>query len=216
MTVTRRGAILGSASLAMGGVFAALPAAGPSALASEIEVTKEMILNDPAAPVGGNPRGDVTIVNFTDYNCPYCKKVAPVLARVIREDGKIRHVYKDWPVIRPTSIDGAQLAIAARYQGRYEMAHAALMKIPGSGVTREQMRAALAAAGIDMKQLDVDLAGRRADIDALIKRNMAQADALGLTGTPSFLIGPFRASALDYQSFRQAIADARARQAEAK
>ncbi|MGV2980503.1 DsbA family protein [Camelimonas sp. ID_303_24] len=215
MTVTRRGAILGSASLAMGGALAGLLVAGQAA-ASEIEVTKEMILNDPDAPVGGNPKGDVTIVNFTDYNCPYCKKVAPVLARVIREDGKIRHVYKDWPVIRPTSIAGAQLALAAKYQGRYETAHEALMKVPGSGVTREQMRAALQAAGIDMQRLDSDLSARGAEIDALIKRNMAQGDALGLTGTPSFLIGPFRASALDYQSFRQAIADARAKQAATK
>lgn len=208
---TRRSAIF-----AIGGAVVSLPFLDRFAIGQEIEVTKEMILNDPEAPVSGNPNGDVTIVNFTDYNCPYCKKVSPILARVIKEDGKIRHVYKDWPVIRPTSIDGAQLAIAAKYQGKYEVAHHALMKIPGSGVTREQMRAGLQAAGIDMKRLDSDMVSHRAEIDALIKRNMAQGDALGLTGTPSFLIGPFRTSTLDYRGFKQVIADARAKQVEAR
>ena len=205
--VTRRGALA-----ILGGAAAAIAVVQPAR--AEIEVTKEMILNDPAAPVGGNSQGDVTIVNFTDYNCPYCKKVAPVLARVVKEDGKIRHVYKDWPVIRPTSIDGAQLALAAHRQGQYEQAHTALMGIPGSGIERERMREALRQAGIDMDRLDRDLAEKRDEIDALIQRNMAQGDALGLTGTPSFLIGPFRLSMLDYDGFRQVISDARAAQAD--
>jgi protein-disulfide isomerase len=204
--VTRRGA------LAILGGAAAIAVFQPAR--AEIEVTKEMILNDPAAPVGGNPEGDVTIVSFTDYNCPYCKKVAPVLARVVKEDGKIRHVYKDWPVIRPTSIDGAQLVLAAHRQGRYEQAHTALMGIPGSGIERERMREALRQAGMDMDRLDRDLAEKRDEIDSLIQRNMAQGDALGLTGTPSFLIGPFRMSMLDYDGFRQVISDARAAQAD--
>lgn len=204
--VTRRGA------LAILGGAAAIAVFQPAR--AEIEVTKEMILNDPAAPVGGNPEGDVTIVSFTDYNCPYCKKVAPVLARVVKEDGKIRHVYKDWPVIRPTSIDGAQLVLAAHRQGRYEQAHTALMGIPGSGIERERMREALRQAGMDMDRLDRDLAEKRDEIDSLIQRNMAQGDALGLTGTPSFLTGPFRMSMLDYDGFRQVISDARAAQAD--
>lgn len=209
--VTRRGAmgVLGGAA-----AMALSPLAWtPLARAQQIEVTKEMILNDPAAPTGGNPDGDVTIVNFTDYNCPYCKKVAPILARVIKEDGKIRHVYKDWPVIRPTSIDGARLAIAAHHQGRYETAHTALMGIPGSGIEPERMRDALREAGIDMARLDRDLADRKLEIGSLIERNMAQGDALGLTGTPTFLIGPFRVSVLDYDGFKQVISDARAAQA---
>lgn len=182
---------------------------GRLARSQGIEVSKEMILNDPGAPTGGDPKGDVTIVNFTDYNCPYCKQVAPILARVIKEDGRIRHVYKDWPVIRPTSIDGARLAIAAHHQGKYETAHAALMGIPGSGISTAQMRSALSNAGIDMARLDSDLSARSREIEELIKRNMAQGDALGLTGTPSFLIGPFRVSTLDYDGFKQVIADAR-------
>lgn len=193
-----------------------LPFFGPASIAhaQQADTSTEMILRDPQAPVGGNPRGDVTIVNFTDYNCPYCKKVAPVLERVVREDGQIRVVYKDWPVIRPTSIEGAVLVLAAKYQGKYKAAHDALMKLPGSNLTKEQMRTAIGKAGVDMARLDRDLATREDDILNLIKRNMAQADAIGLTGTPSFLIGPFRTPALDYDGFREAIAEARARQAE--
>lgn len=208
--LSRRNAIL-----SIGGAVFANLVAGRVAFGQEA-VSKEMILNDPAAPVGGNPKGDLTIVNFTDYNCPYCKKIAPVLQQIIKEDGNIRHVYKDWPVIRPTSIDGAELASAAKYQNKYEVAHDALMTIPGSGLTRDQMRKKLQSAGIDMKRLDADLTSHRADIDALIKRNMAQADAIGLTGTPSFLIGSFRTSTLDYAGFKQVIADARAKQTAAR
>lgn len=203
---TRRGAMA-----VLGGAIGLLTT-GSLARAQGTEVTKEMILNDPAAPTGGNPNGDVTIVNFTDYNCPYCKQVAPILARVIEEDGRIRHVYKDWPVIRPTSIDGARLALAAHHQRKYEAAHAALMGIPGSGIAADQMRSALGDAGIDMARLDIDLSARSGEIENLIKRNLAQGDALGLTGTPSFLIGPFRLSVLDYDGFKQVIADARASQ----
>lgn len=192
---------------------AALPLATQLAFAQQAAITKDQILNDPDAPIGGNQKGDVTIVAFLDYNCPFCKKSAPDLERIVRDDGKIRLVYKDWPILRPTSIDGARLALAARYQGKYEVAHHALMGIPGYGIAKEKMRAALQASGIDMIRLDSDMAAHASDIDALIKRNMAQADALGLQGTPTFLVGPFMASTLDYQGFKQVVADARAKQA---
>jgi protein-disulfide isomerase len=194
------------------GAGAALAGLGRVAVAQQVEVTTEMILRDPAAPVGGNPKGDLTIVNYTDYNCPYCKKTAPVLARIVKEDANIRLVYKDWPVIRPTSVDGAVLALAAHYRGQYEVAHHALMGIPGSGIAKERMRQALQAAGIDMRRLDADSDKHRDAILALIKRNMAQGDALGLTGTPAFLVGPFRTSTLDYDGFKQVISDARTKQ----
>ncbi len=171
--ITRRGAmgVLGGAA-----AIALSPLAWTSrGWTQQIEVTKEMILNDPAAPTGGNPGGDVTIVNFTDYNCPYCKKVAPVLARVIEEDGRIRHVYKDWPVIRPTSIDGARLALAAHHQGRYETAHTALMGIPGSGIEPERMRDALREAGIGLDAMDTGAACRTWNVLLAERRAVAAA-----------------------------------------
>ncbi len=153
------------AALALAG--AALPVIAQAQGTSRIDA--EAILNDPDAPVGGNPRGDVTIVAFLDYNCPYCKASAPALARIVREDGKIRLVYKDWPVIAETSVYAAQLALAAAYQGRYQQAHDALMATKGR-LSREQISAAIKSAGIDLDRLQADLDANRDKIAALLRR----------------------------------------------
>lgn len=184
--------------------------AGPGLAA---KVSLDDVLHDPAAPEGGNPKGNLTIVAFTDYNCPFCKKAEPDLARVVREDGDIRLVYKDWPILTQASVYGARMALAAQYQGGYERAHHALMSITGRGVSQDDMEKALAAAGIDMPRLASDLEANKKDITALLARNMDQADALGLQGTPTYLIGPLLASTLDYDGFKEAIAEARRRQA---
>lgn len=172
------------------------------------------ILNDPQAPTFGNPEGDVTIVAFLDYNCPYCKTAAPDLARVVKEDGRIRLVYKDWPILTEASVYGAQLALAARYQDRYETVHHALMSIPGRRIGEEKMLEAVAGSGVDLDRLMADLKGRISEIATLLKRNHAQAESLGLRGTPTYLVGPLLASTLDYSSFKRAVAEARRRQAE--
>ena len=162
--------------------------------------------------MAGDPRGDVTIVAFLDYNCPFCRRSTPDLDRVVKEDGHIRLVYKDWPILTPASVAGARLALAARYQGRYAQAHDALMAVSGQRASEDAMRDAVRGAGIDMVRLAADLAARGPKIDALLKRNLAQADALGLEGTPVFLIGPYKVAAgLDADGFRQAVADARGR-----
>ena len=196
-------------------LFSALPmlAAGLAtpALAQPTKADEDAILRDPDAPVGGNPSGDVTIVAFLDYNCPYCKASAPDLARVVKEDGHIRLVYKDWPVIAETSVYAAQLALAAKYQGRYQQAHDALMGTTGR-LSREQISAALKAGSVDLDRLQADLDTHGGQIRELLRRTMAQADALGLQGMPAYLVGPFQTSALDYQGFKQVVADARARQ----
>lgn len=176
-------------------------------------VDVDAILRDPAAPTAGNPKGDVTVVAFLDYNCPYCKKAAPDLERAVKEDGNIRLVYKDWPILSEASVYGAQIALAAKYQGGYDKVHNALMAIPGRGVSKEQMLKAVRASGIDLVRLDADLKAHAADITSLLRRNLAQADSIGLQGTPTFLIGPFRTSTLDYAGFKEAFAEARRRQA---
>ncbi|MGI6855926.1 DsbA family protein [Mesorhizobium sp. 1B3] len=186
-----------------------LAAAGP-ALSQEVDV--DAILNDPEAPTAGNPKGDVTIVAFLDYNCPYCRKTAPDLERIVKTDGKIRLVYKDWPILSESSVHGAQLALGAKYQGRYGAAHKALMSIKSRGTTAEEMQAAIKKAGIDMARLKADLTTHGTKISALLKRNLAQAEALGINGTPAYLIGPFRTTTLDYEGFKQVVADARAAQ----
>lgn len=170
------------------------------------------ILNDPEAPVSGNPKGDLTVVAFLDYNCPFCKKSEPDLLRLVKSDGRIRLVHKDWPILGDASVYGAQLALAARYQGRYDDVHRALMGIPGRKIPKERMREAVSASGVEMTRLEEDRKAHQAEIAALLRRNLDQADALGLQGTPVFLIGPLKvAAALDYEGFKQAAAQARAR-----
>jgi protein-disulfide isomerase len=189
-----------------------LAIAGAPALAAAGAIDVEAILNDPATPVAGDPAGDVTIVAFMDYNCPFCKKSSPDLERFVNDDGKVRLVYKDWPILTDASVTGARLALAAKYQGKYREAHVAMMSIRGQKVDESSLRAAVGAAGLDMALLDADLKAHDADISALLKRNMSEADSLGLEATPVFLIGPFKvAKALDYDEFKQTVADFRAR-----
>ncbi len=136
-------------------------------MAGPIDV--QAILNDPDAPVGGNPKGDVTIVAFLDYNCPFCKKATPALDKVVAADGGVRLVYKDWPILAESSVDGARMALAAKCQGKYLQAHAALMAVPDRN-SRDRMAEAIRNAGVDMTQLDADLKTHESEITALIKR----------------------------------------------
>ena len=178
---------------------------------SPAELTR-MVLHDPASPEAGDPRGDVTIVAFLDYNCPFCRRTTPQLDAFLRSDPKVRVVYKDWPILAASSVLEAKVAVAAGYQGRYAAAHDALMAITVRPATREAVKAAVSGAGIDVARLNADLAAHDADIDALLARDNTEAEALGFQGTPVFLIGPFTiAQELDEAGFRQAVSDARAR-----
>jgi protein-disulfide isomerase len=189
----------------------ALSLGAPSAGAEEPDVSATAILNDPATPVTGNIKGDLTIVTFFDYNCPFCKRAEPALEKVVAEDGHIRLVYKDWPILTKASVYGAQLALAAKYQGKYNAVHAALMSIPGTKIPEDQMLAAIQKAGVDMKKLDADLKAHGDEIMGLLRQNLAQADSLALQGTPAYIVGHFKVtSALTYEGFKHVVADARA------
>ncbi len=191
----------------------AFPAIPPSiAFADEADMSREMIVNDPAAPKAGNPKGDVTIVAYLDYNCPYCKKSAPELEKLVKSDGKVRVVYKDWPILTDASVYGAKLALAANYQGKYDEVHKALMSIAGRKIPEDRMLAAIKGSGVDMARLEADAKAHDAEIVALLKRNDAQAKGLQLQGTPVYLIGPLLvAAAPDYAQFKDAVAEARKR-----
>ncbi len=136
------------------------------------------------------------------------------LTRLVKTDGKIRLVYKDWPILTPDSIKAAQWALAAKYQGRYDDAHLAMMAIPGPKIPAARMREAIAKSGVDMDRLDADLQAHGDDITKLLRRNLAQADSLGLQGTPAYIVGEYRVTqALNYEGFKRVAADARARAA---
>src|SRR5450756_2284958 len=102
----------------------------PSAFGQGTEenvLTEALVLRDPEIPVAGNADGDITIVEYFDFNCPYCRKLEPELRQVVQDDGKVRLVYKDWPILGPVSIAAARLALATKYQDKYVAAHDALM-----------------------------------------------------------------------------------------
>jgi protein-disulfide isomerase len=176
------------------------------------EVTQDTILNDPDSPVAGNPDGDIVIVDFFDYNCPYCKAAAVHLERLVKTDGKIKLIYKEWPILSETSVFGTRLALAATYQDRYLDAHHALMKVSGSGISQDKMREAVKKTGIDMIRLEADVKTHDPEIAGIVRRNLAIARSIGFLGTPGFLVGPFKVNqALNYEGFVRVVADARAR-----
>jgi protein-disulfide isomerase len=195
-----------------GGAVALAFTRSPSRSA-ENDATNQMIFSDPETPTAGTPQGDLTIDDYFDHNCPFCKDSAVHLERLVKTDGQIRLIYKDWPILTDTSIVGAQLALGAKYQGKYLIAHHALMKIPGYGISKEQMIEAVRESGVDMDRLDADLGANSSAIAGLLRRNLTIAEAIGLQGTPGFLVGPYRVNqALTYEGFAHAAADARARQ----
>jgi len=184
-------------------------ASGP-ALGQRDDVLKEaLVLRDPEIPVAGNAAGDITIVEYFDYQCPYCRKLEPELRQVVHDDGKVRLVLKDWPILGPVSVTAARMALASKYQDKFIQAHDALIGV-NSKLTEARIREVLAGAGVDIDRLDHDLAGHATAIDAILARNNDQATAFDFRGTPSFIVGKFRVpGVLTMAQFGQAIADAR-------
>jgi len=176
---------------------------------SDAVLTEALVLRDPEIPVAGNATGDITIVEYFDYQCPYCRKIEPELRQVVQDDGKIRLVLKDWPILGPASVTAARMALASKYQDKFMLAHDALIGV-NSKLTEPRIRELLAGAAIDIDRLDRDLAGNASAIDAILARNNDQAAAFDFRGTPSFIIGKFRVpGVLTMAQFGQAIADAR-------
>lgn len=167
------------------------------------------IARDPDLPNAGNPAGDVSIAAFSDYNCPFCKATERNLDRLVKDDGKIRLVYKDWPILSTASVYGARLALAAKYQGQYVSVHSALMSIPGGESTKEQMLATVRSLDVDFERLQDDLRAHIGEIDAVLARNAQQARLLHFEGTPTYLIGDIVYNTLSYDGFRRAVAGVR-------
>jgi protein-disulfide isomerase len=180
------------------------------ALAQRDDVlTEALVLRDPEIPVAGNAAGDITIVEYFDYQCPYCRKIEPELRQVVQDDGKIRLVLKDWPILGPMSVTAARMALASKYQDKFIKAHDALIAV-NSKLTEARIREVLAGAGIDIDRLDRDVASNAASIDTILARNNDQATAFDFRGTPSFIVGKFRVpGVLTMAQFAQAVADAR-------
>jgi protein-disulfide isomerase len=197
---------------AIGASAIMLGIAPESALAQgsdETVLTEALVLRDPDIPATGNAEGDITIVEYFDYQCPYCRKIEPELRQVVQDDGKIRLVLKDWPILGPVSVIAARMALASKFQDKYVQAHEALIGV-NSKLTEPRIRELLAGAGIDVDRLNRDLATNAKAIDVILVRNNDQAAAFGFKGTPSFIVGKFRVPGiLTMAEFERVVADAR-------
>jgi len=161
-------------------------AAKQQAAEDAITQLRDMLENDPNAPVMGNPDGDVTVVEFFDYNCPYCKRSAAAIQELLEADPNIRLVMREWPILGEGSVFASLASLAAREQGKYEEFHFALMLADArkdEGVVRRIAR----DIGLDMDLIEAHME------DEAVTRHLQDSDgmarALGFTGTPSFVIG---------------------------
>jgi protein-disulfide isomerase len=167
-------------------------------------------LIDPADPVGGNPKGDVTIVEFFDTRCPYCRKLEPTMADLLTRDHGVRLVYKDLPILGPASVLGSKALLAAQKQGGYEKLRAAIMTAPPQ-TTEAIIQDAAQRLGLDWKRLrhDMDDPAIQARIDA----NLKLARSVGIEGTPALVIGgELIPGAVDLAELRKAVTTARGAQ----
>lgn len=163
--------------------------AAADALAATLASSHKEIFNDGVSYVAGNPKGDVTIVEFFDYRCPYCKQMQPHLQALLKEDGKLRLVLKELPVLGPESVTASRAAVAALEQGKgakYLAFHDAMMTFRGQLSDDDIFRMA-GAAGLDVAKLKTDMQAPK--VEAVLRANLALADKLGIQGTPGFVIG---------------------------
>ncbi|UWQ19770.1 DsbA family protein [Jannaschia sp. M317] len=151
-----------------------------SAIASEADA----LLAD--APVLGDPAGDVAVIEFFDYNCPYCRRAKPILSELMSDDPGVRVVGREWPILGEGSVFAARAALAARAQDLYEPFHWALMGMAGRAERGSVLRIA-EEVGLDVERLLTDM--EAPEIDAHIAESMRLADLLGFSGTPSFVVG---------------------------
>ncbi|MFX0543031.1 DsbA family protein [Roseovarius sp. S4756] len=206
--ITRRNLVVGGVA-GMGAAALGMTLIPPAKRVEAQGLTVEGVLYDPVNPVLGNPEGDVTIVEFFDYQCPYCKANHPVLTEVVEEDGNIRLMMKDWPIFGAASVRASQLALGAADAGVYAAASDALMGTAGR-LTDAGIDEALQEASLDPARLDSAYRDNRNKWDGLLMRNSAQAEQLGLQGTPAFIVGTtIYPGSMDRAALREAVANSR-------
>jgi protein-disulfide isomerase len=164
------------------------PPAGAQVRAVTPAVAKALIAT-PGTAVAGAAQGDVTVVEYLDYNCPYCRKMHAEIQGLLKADPKARVLYKQWPVFGPVSTYAARAVIAANWQGKYLAAHDGLITSSARLDSQDTVRRRLAGAGVDLARLDRDLATHKAEIDALLARSEEEAQLLQLQGTPALVVG---------------------------
>jgi protein-disulfide isomerase len=156
----------------------------------------------------GAEDGDVVLVEFFDYNCPYCRQSVADVDRLMKEDPKLKVVFRDLPVLGPDSERFARVSLSAAEQGRYRRFYADVFEGQGA-LTQERLIRHVRAAGLDEARVASDLNNKA--IAAEVTKNLELGRALGLTGTPSYVVGNrILAGAVGYDELKKAVAEARA------
>jgi protein-disulfide isomerase len=164
------------------------------------------LLHDPSSPVSGNPNGEVTLVEFYDYRCGFCKRAAGAVTQLQKDDPRVRVVYKDFPILGEASELAAKAALAAHQQGKHQAFHEAVLASTNE-MSKEELLRIAGDVGLDPAQLEADMTNP--EWERMIERNRALAKDLGLTGTPGFIVGTELApGALDLKGLKELIARA--------
>jgi protein-disulfide isomerase len=165
-------------------------------------------------PVGGNPDGDVTLVEFFDYRCGYCKRVHPSVMKLIREDGNIRYVYKEFPILGPDSVYAARAALASQPQGKYAEFSNALMESRGS-LDKGRVLTIARKTGLDTASLEKEMGAMKSDIERILQNNYKLAQELNIDGTPGFVVGDLVIrGAVEFKALKSVVAQTRLRNKE--
>ncbi len=175
----------------------------------QIESLRPQLVSDPDTPVGGNTKGDVTVIEFIDYRCGYCKRAHSTVKKLLKDDNAVRYVIKDFPILGPQSViaSRAALAIWRIYPEKHQAYHNEMML--SRGAIDEKLVVEMAnKLGIDKKLLKTKMADKA--IDEVLAKNFRLAKALNINGTPAFIIGDeILPGAVDLATLKKIVAKAR-------
>jgi len=179
-----------------------------------VTTSKDKIFNDPNTPVGGNPKGDVTVVEFFDFQCGYCKMSEEGIQKLLKEDKNVKFLYKDFPILGPMSTVAAKAALASARQGKYVKFHDALMA-KKEHLTEDMIYQIAKESGLDVEKLKKDMADDA--IAKIVEANLKLGSDIGVRGTPMFVIGEqVYPGALQADQLKKAVDDAHAAATPAK
>lgn len=183
--------------------------AGRAQQSAVIAANQDALVGSPNDFVGGNPRGDVTVVEFFDYRCPYCRQAMTTVQALIKGDPQVRLVYKEFPILGPQSLVAAKIAVAARQDARYEALHEALMQAPAP-LSEDQALSLAASLGFDRAALAEAMTSP--EVERILQANHVLARALGINGTPAFVVGQTLVPGVaSLDDLKRLVADLRAR-----
>jgi protein-disulfide isomerase len=178
-----------------------------AAASASIPTFQKELLSDPISPVLGNPKGDIAVVEFFDYRCPYCRQVDPLLRSLSKDDQGVRIIQKQLPILGPESVVAARAALAANMQGKLAEFHTALMTRK-LNFTEANITDLASGLGLDVERLKADMASPV--VEKEISRNLQLAKALNINGTPGFVVGSqVVPGATDLQTLKDLVEDAR-------